>query len=139
MVFGGIKPSNAMTTQSLAGQMTTFSIEAKTVVCSECGIPFSVPDSYQKRLRSTHETFYCPNGHGQWYPAKSKTEILEEKLRQKENELAQTTTARIQIESQLNKAQKKLKRVAEGQCPCCDKTYKHLAAHMKNKHPETVK
>jgi chemotaxis response regulator CheB len=30
------------------------------------------------------------------------------------------------------------KRVANGVCPCCNRTFKQLARHMKAKHPEFV-
>jgi hypothetical protein len=127
-----------MTTKDLAGRLTTFSLTMVTEVCINCGIPFGIPRNYQKRLMDTNETFCCPNGHRQHYVNKSESQILKDKLRQKENELAQTTAAKIQIENQLDKANKKLQQVHEGQCPCCYKTYKHLAAHMKNKHPKGI-
>ena len=33
---------------------------------------------------------------------------------------------------------KLIKRIKNGICPCCNRTFKQLAAHMKNKHPEYV-
>lgn len=127
------------TTQDLAGQLTNFSITMVTEVCINCGIPFGIPHNYQQRLKQTHENFHCPNGHKQHYVGQTEAEKLKEQLRRKENELTQTCAAKIQLESQLTKAQNKLKRVHAGQCPCCNKTYKHLTAHMKNKHPDFKK
>lgn len=114
------------------GQTTTFSIAAIMRVCPSCGIPFSIPESYFNKLKEHHVTFYCPNGHSMWQPAKSEAEKLQETVRQKENQIAQLQTAKIQLENQLTK-------VAAGKCPCCGKTFKLLQKHMANKHPQHLK
>lgn len=124
------------TTQDLRGELTSFSIEMFTEVCISCGIPFAIPKNYKDRLKVTHDTFYCPNGHSQFYPAETEAEKLKKEVVKKDGELAQLTSAKIQIENQLDKANEKLNKVAQGQCPCCDKTYKHLANHMSRKHPD---
>lgn len=121
-----------MSTQDLAGRLTSFSITMVTEVCISCGIPFGIPLNYRDRLKETHESFKCPNGHGQYYPGESEKEKLSRELRKKENELAQKIAANIQLDNQLTKIKKDL---SNGKCPCCGKTYKHLANHMKNKHP----
>jgi hypothetical protein len=128
-----------MTTQDLAGEITSYSLTMVTEVCINCGIPFAIPKNYQERLREKHTNFFCPNGHTQYYPGESDTEKLARQLRERDNQLAQTATAKIQLENQLNEANRKLKKVAAGQCPCCNKTYKHLASHMNKKHPEFKK
>lgn len=115
--------------------MTGFSIEATTVVCCRCGIPFSIPLDYENKLRQSRERFYCPNGHTLVFNGLSESEKLKQRLDQKQNELAGITAQKIQLENQLTKANKKLKSLTEGKCPCCDKTFKHLANHMKNQHP----
>lgn len=48
--------------------------------CIECGIAFTLPDVRQAELRRTHKLFYCPNGHGQYYPGKSDIEIANGKI-----------------------------------------------------------
>lgn len=43
------------------------------------------------------------------------------------------------VEREARKAvEKKLNRVSAGTCPCCNRSFKQLAAHMKNKHPDYV-
>jgi hypothetical protein len=44
------------------------------VGCAECGIEFCVPEGHHRRLRRTHETFYCPSGHSNYYPAETDDE-----------------------------------------------------------------
>lgn len=128
-----------MTSEDYRGTITSYSTNMVAEICCSCGIPFMISVNYQQLLKRTHQGFYCPNGHSQWYSGKNEADKLKDELRQKENELAQTVTAKIQIENQLDKANKKLKRVAAGQCPCCDKTYAHLSNHMAKKHPEFKK
>lgn len=128
-----------MTHDEYRGTIKSYTTEMVAECCTICGITFLMPKNYVSMLRETHNTFYCPNGHHLYYYQKTDAEKLKDRLRQKENELAQATTAKIQIEVQLDKANEKLNRVASGQCPCCDKKYKHLASHMASKHPESVK
>jgi hypothetical protein len=125
-----------MTTEDLRGNVKSYSVNMYTEVCISCGIPFAIPVDYKEMLKQKHTSFYCPNGHSQYYSGKTQAELLAEKLKQKENEIAQKITANIQLENQLDKANKKLKNVAAGKCPCCDKTFKVLSKHLANKHPE---
>lgn len=125
-----------MSTLDLRGNLTEYSVKLITEVCISCGIPFGIPTNYQQVIKDTHKSFYCPNGHGQHYPGKSNEEKLREELLQKKNEVAQLAASKIQIENQLDKANAKLSKVSKGECPCCGKLYKHLASHMKTKHPK---
>ena len=42
--------------------------------CVECGIEFTLPDEFQRKLRQCHNTFFCTNGHRQYYPGKTDEE-----------------------------------------------------------------
>ena len=66
--------------------MSTFTIETTfaTCCCASCGIQYAIPERRQRELRENHETFYCPNGHTQWYPQKSEAEKLRDELKRKE-------------------------------------------------------
>lgn len=129
-----------MTAEEYRGTIKSYTTDMVAECCCNCGIPFLIPDNYYKMLKRTGVSFYCPNGHGQHYSVgETEAQKLKRQLQQKENELAQATSSKIQLENQLNKANKKLKQVAAGQCPCCDKTYVHLANHMAKKHPEFKK
>lgn len=62
--------------------MATISVQLKleTERCSNCSIVFALPDYLQKKLRENGSTFYCPNGHGQYY--------TESDIKQKNDEIA---------------------------------------------------
>jgi hypothetical protein len=44
--------------------------------CFACSMVFWVPQAFQERRRQDHQTFYCPAGHGQIYPAEKLRERL---------------------------------------------------------------
>lgn len=69
-----------------------------------------------------------------------KGENLEQKLKRREDELARTRADRDQVKAS-NRALKGVvtrtkKRVGNGVCPCCNRTFQQLARHMEAKHPE---
>ena len=48
------------------------------IICCKCGIAFSVPSEWDRQKRLKHDTFYCPNGHGQSYVGKTDAEKYKE-------------------------------------------------------------
>ena len=93
--------------------------------CIACGMAFGMPSAVEKGRRRDHKSFYCPNGHGQHYAAENE----EEKLRR------QLTDAMARETSLRDESDRIKRRIANGVCPCCNRTFKHLGRHMKNKHP----
>ena len=68
---------------------------------------------------------------------------MKQKDEQIKREQTRTRTARAEAKHQKNvaRSQKAAKtrlknRVASGVCPCCNRTFKQLAAHMSRQHPE---
>jgi hypothetical protein len=119
------------------------------VVCCECGITFEVPKEWEEQKRRTHSGFYCPNGHSLAF----KGENAEEKLRRERDRLKQDQArleeelveARRQVDLASKRAMKaeerrtKLqKRVAAGVCPCCHRTVRQMALHIKRQHPQFI-
>jgi hypothetical protein len=93
-------------------------------------------------------TFFCAYGHGQVF---AEGESEEAKLRRERDRLLQRTVqlddARVEAERRLAVAQdvlnrerlaatKAKKRSIAGTCPCCHRTFRQMALHMRNKHPE---
>jgi hypothetical protein len=119
--------------------------------CSNCGVTFAITNDYEQRRREDKRSFYCPNGHTQFYPGETGKEReireLKEKLRLEESRRANAESSRkwaeqaaqgARIAAGKAKAAKNrlLHRVNCGVCPHCKRTFKQLAAHMKTKHPE---
>lgn len=117
------------------------------IQCHSCGVRYGVDSEFRERLRQSHQTFYCPNGHGAHYPAKSDVEVLREKLaaseaalasekKRKEWEAQRAAKAEQEAAAEREKHRKLKVRVSRGVCPCCKRTVSQLARHMETKHPE---
>jgi hypothetical protein len=116
------------------------------ITCCNCFTHFAMDKDLNQRLRSTGGTFYCPNGHGQVY-TESEVQRLQKQLNSTKKQLtwAEEIATRARLEAKTVKREKAAikgqltktrNRIANGVCPCCHRTFKQLAAHMNNKHPD---
>lgn len=109
---------------------------------------YGIEQNLDVKRREDGRTFYCTNGHSLSYhetammrsekAAKRAQELLEAERRQHES-----TKGVLRFTEFSRRAEKGAKtriqnRVKHGVCPCCSRTFKQLAAHMKMKHPEFV-
>jgi hypothetical protein len=44
------------------------------IACANCGVTFGITDTLNDLRRKDHDTFYCPNGHANHFPAPVETE-----------------------------------------------------------------
>lgn len=72
--------------------------------CLVCGIEFAIPEIYRNRLVKCHNTFYCPNGHGQHYIGRTAEEKEIDKL---QGQLASIERSRDYYKRKLIKKNKK--------------------------------
>lgn len=132
----------------------TFTTNYTLIACGQenCSARFAVPTPVYERWRSTHENWYCPNGHCRHFTGKPALEVEREKS-------ARLATSLVFAEQQRNQARdeaehfrksrdatkgaltKVRRRTGCGVCPVegCHHTVKQLAAHMKAKHPGYAK
>lgn len=123
--------------------------------CAKCKEPMWMTAEAEKIYRRNHGTFYCTHGHPNYWP-EGKTEAdklrdqleAERRLRQRaEQKVAEkddearaawktATRERNRANGYKGHATRITKRAKAGVCPCCNRTFKQLAAHMANKHPE---
>lgn len=122
-----------------------------TCCYERCGITFMVPDTWERKRREDHTGFYCPNGHVQYFLAKTEAEKLREQLAREKHQ-AEQTQARLRDEAEKARRQRdtadrrraamkgqvtKIKnRVGRGVCPCCNRTFQNLQRHMEGQHPD---
>lgn len=111
-------------------------VKFRVIECATCGCLFGLPAQLQDRLRNNHGDFYCPNGHCNVYRGETQEEKVRKELKRKEQELANATIEKIQLQNELDKSNRKLKRVQRGVCPCCNRSFGNLANHMATKHPD---
>jgi DNA repair exonuclease SbcCD ATPase subunit len=132
---------------SLIGSLTLVEIE-----CANCITHFAMDEALQRRCRETGRDFYCPNGHINVYRDNELARLRKEREQLKheaDNARKRMTWAErlaetaAQERDQVKKAHaatkgqltKTRKRIANGVCPCCHRTFKQLASHMAHKHP----
>lgn len=117
-------------------QKVTFQTYFENEECIKCGVPFAIPHYFKENKMRTHELFYCPNGHGQYYSGKNAEEKLKDEITSLQERLNNTLTRENELRVINDKLQK---RIGAGVCPCCKRTFKQLANHMKHKHPDYIK
>lgn len=116
--------------------------ELEATSCCVCGIQFGVPPYFIANARKNAGTIYCPNGHGLGW-SKSEADKLREQVK-KTNELLEWEKARARtLEKSLSAKEGQItklkKRINNGVCPCCQRSFSALAQHMRRKHPDYVK
>lgn len=108
--------------------------------CCQCHMPFAVSEEFQEHRRKDHAIFYCPSGHPQSYHGRTEEEKLRERVRWAE-EARDRASLRADAEERSARAYKghltrTKKRIANGVCPCCQRTFQNLGRHMKSQHPK---
>lgn len=126
---------------------TVFETTLIESVHTHCGHIIYLPSVRIKMLQRTHEHFYCTVcSKLQYWTDKSDIEKLKATL---VTIIDQRDTARRMTNEQRAKVKQKTRqlaaqkgvttriknRIANGVCPCCQRTFKNLARHMKGQHP----
>ncbi len=119
---------------------STISYQAtlETEECCNCSILFAMPVAMMKRLRQDGGSFYCPNGHSQHY-TKTENQKLREQLEATQKNLTSARCETMAERQAREVAEKKLKRVGKGVCPCCRRSFTNLRRHIATKHPQLTK
>jgi hypothetical protein len=131
-----------------AARQTVFATLIWETCCHEgCGISFGLEKNHRDQLLEKKNGFFCPNGHRQYYTGQTEAERLKKELEQEQKRRhwieADRDRAREERDRQERRARaykavatKTKKRVGNGVCPCCDRTFQNLLNHMKTQHPE---
>lgn len=125
----------------------TVGLEVKN--CPVCFIFYAVPKELMVRKNKENGSWYCPNGHSLVF-TKSELQQTREKLAQAQSDADYWKNRKAEVDRQneilqrQNSAKKgqitKIKnRVANGVCPCCNRSFVNLHRHMKNQHPDFQK
>lgn len=107
--------------------------------CSQCYVPFAVPKEFWDNGWNYGGEIYCPRGHRMTFGPGRVKEMEQEAVRlrarldQQQARAAHMERSRSAVKGQLTKVRR---RVGNGICPCCNRTFSDLAKHMTNQHPE---
>lgn len=117
------------------------------VRCGECELSFGMSEAFYNERKRDHQAWYCPAGHPRIFTDKSDVEKARDRAAQLERRLANrdedlraerashrvTEHRRRAAKGQLTKTKK---RVANGVCPCCNRSFADLGRHMAGQHPD---
>lgn len=120
--------------------MTTYIGNLEVIHCAVCGIPFGVTQDFRDRRLNDKKDFNCPVGHVNVYRGETEADRLRKELERERD--AKTHAQRRELEAlkrvsvvkcQMTKVKK---RIGNGVCPCCNRTFQNLQSHMKTKHKD---
>jgi hypothetical protein len=128
------------------GQEQLASCNLVTEQCCACQMLFAMPADLKRRLRNNHESFYCPAGHKQHYTGETdadqlrrERDRLKQSLAERDDRIGRLTEQRDEAHRSASAfkgvATRIRRRVKNGVCPCCTRSFSNLAAHMATKHP----
>lgn len=128
---------------TLLGSLTLVEIE-----CANCITHFAMDEALQRRCRETGREFYCPNGHSNWYKNNDLDRLKKENASLiKQRDWAEDSAARARDQAEHERRQKAAikgqltktrNRIANGVCPCCNRSFTNVRRHMADKHPDFV-
>lgn len=137
--------------------MTTYLTASKltTIDCGSCGGTYAISESFRQEKHNVGGSWTCPYCRCGWgYSGNSENERLKREVeRQKrevqsaENRVANERARHDQTRAELRetearrRAEKGAKtriknRVANGVCPCCNRSFADLHRHMASQHPD---
>lgn len=112
---------------------------------SDMWLPYPL---YEAAKRSDKITFYCAYGHPQVFAQgesdlekmRRERDMLKQQMAFKDSEIARergrAEAAADMLKREKAATAKARKRTKAGLCPCCHRTFRQMALHMRNKHPE---
>lgn len=101
-----------------------------------CGVHLAIPKNLERWARNHKGSeVYCPLGHTFIFTDTYDVQLAEEQRRHRATRdlLAAEERSHRSTRGALTKQRTRAK---VGLCPCCNRSFKQLAAHMKNKHPD---
>jgi hypothetical protein len=108
--------------------------------CWVCGVTFGFDKKlHEARSANGHDKgFYCTNGCHLGYGESMVTKLEREKAAlkaAKDQACAAAREARIAQEKAEQSHARLKKRIKNGVCPCCQRSFQNLHRHLKTKHP----
>jgi hypothetical protein len=133
----------------MAMTQITLGVTLTAIHCGCCGGTYAINERYRERKQETGEGWHCPYCKCSWGYKEGENARLKRELEAAKNqEVAeqqrhdQTKThlreTEIQLRAQKGQVTKIKNRVAKGTCPCCRRSFKDMAKHMKTEHPNFI-
>ena len=105
--------------------------------CATCDIPVAMTENQERIFRELGGNWCCVLGHSSTC-TKNEAQQLRAKLVESQDKIAHLETnlqnTQRLMDAETKKRQRLMKRVENGVCPHCHRTFQQLARHMKDKH-----
>ena len=124
------------------GAAISVAVVLTEIHCGECGGTYAINERYRKQRQEKSGFWMCPYCRCEWgYPKDgSENEKLRRELeaerQRKARALEEANRLRAEAEKATKQRDRLKRRVANGVCPCCTRTFVNLGRHMATKHPE---
>jgi 23S rRNA C2498 (ribose-2'-O)-methylase RlmM len=109
-----------------------------TLTCSNCNVLFALDSEFIATAKRDRKTFYCPNGHSQWFPGKTEKELRKEADRRAANAEEEARILAVQRDEARKELRRLKQRAEAGACPYCNRSFVQLTRHIHTKHPGEV-
>jgi hypothetical protein len=128
------------------GALVSLATQLEQEDCGKCGGVFALNARFLREQRERGgRGWNCPYCQAGWHIPKDGTELekarreLEAERARKQAALERANAAEA-AEQKLSKSVRALKkRIANGVCPCCTRSFVNLQRHMTTKHPDYTK
>lgn len=129
---------------------TYATIEIVHVICGTqgCGMHFGLERTLYNARRKDGGHFYCPNGHYvNWSDTendklradKLRLEARLEHVRNERDDAQKHASVQMGRATRFKNERDRIKtRIANGVCPCCNRSFQNVKRHMTTKHPNFV-
>lgn len=121
-------------------------VKLRVMDCGTCGTPFAMPETLYDTCYREGGFWSCPMGHRRGWTegqeARDKASLknrLAKAEQERDSAVKRKEWAEMDAANKAKELSRLKKRTAAGVCPCCNRTFKQLAAHMKRKHPDAAK
>ncbi len=111
------------------------------IECFKCGLPVAVTRHQERQFDEHGLVVYCALGH-QTIRRKSDLQEAEEKLMDAQSQVRRVEmerdSASHMLDAEINNRRKLEKRIHNGVCPHCQRSFVNLQRHMKGQHQKKV-
>jgi hypothetical protein len=117
--------------------------------CINCGTWFAMEATLREQRIHDGKSFHCPNGHPMVFSENDSAKLRKARTElERANARADRNARWLREEEERRQASERSasalrgvvtrtkRRVGNGTCPCCNRTFQQLARHMHAKHPD---
>lgn len=123
------------------GAALQLEVTLTSIDCGVCGGVYAITERHRSWCQQNGKAWHCPYCQTGWgFVGNGEVDRLKKELdaerSRKQSALERANEAEQNLAQALRKEARLKRRIAAGTCPCCQRTFKQLAAHMSRQHPD---